>query len=343
MKKTAGELAGFLDGRLMGASSTLVERVASLEAAGPGDLSYAEGRLAEGVNECRAACVLVAEGEFPGRTVIYVENPKAAFARAAAWLSPLERPPEGIHPSAVIAPGARIGAGVSVGAHTVIEAGAVVGRDSMIASGCHIGSGCRIGSGCALHPRVVLYAGVGIGDRVVLHAGVVVGSDGFGYVRDGGAYIKFPQIGGVTIEDDVEVGANSTIDRGSLGSTVIGQGTKLDNLCHVAHNVRIGNRTVIAAQTGISGSVTIGDDVVIAGQVGIADHVRIDSGSVIGAQCGIPTGKRIRAGEVFWGTPARPLKDVKLQQAYLSRLPRMARELERLRKDLDERASEDRH
>ena len=336
MKRTAGELAEFVGGRLEGRASEAIEKVADIETAGPGDLTWADARFSDKVFRTGASCILVSEGAFPDRTTIRVDNPKAAFARAAAWLDPPRRPQPGIHPTAVVAGDARMGTGVFVGAHAVIDSGVAAGAFSAIHAGCHIGSGCRIGAECTIHANVVLYPGVELGDRVVLHAGVVVGSDGFGYVRDGDEYVKFPQIGGVSIEDDVEIGANTTIDRGALGSTVIGRGTKLDNLCHVAHNVRIGARTVVAAQTGISGSVTIGDDAVIAGQVGIADHVRIDSGAVVGAQCGIPSGKRIRAGEVFWGTPARPLKDVKVQQAYISRLPRMAAELERLRKSVDE-------
>ena len=339
--KTAGELAEFLRGRLEGRASEVIERVADLDTAGPGDLSYAESKRMDRVADSRAACVLVAEGEFPDRTAIYVDNPKAAFARAAEWLDPTPRLSAGIDPTAVVADDAELGAGVTIGAHTVIGSGAVLGASSVILAGCHIGSGCRIGAECRIHPNVVLYPGVTLGNRVVLHAGVVIGSDGFGYVRDGDSYVKFPQIGTVLIDDDVEIGANSAIDRGSLGATVIGQGTKVDNLCHVAHNVRIGARTVIAAQTGVSGSATIGDDAIIAGQVGIADHVRIDSGAVVGAQCGIPSGKRIRAGEVFWGTPARPLKNIKLQQAYVSRLPRLADELAKLREDVEALAKKD--
>lgn len=335
MNKTAGELAEFLGGRLEGRPSQTIEGVADLESAGPGDLSYAEGRFLERVAASRAGCVLVSGGEFPDQTTVHVENPKAAFARAFAWLSPPERPRGGVDDTARVAEGARLDPGVFIGPNAVVEADVHIGADSVVGAGCFIGAGSRIGVSANLHSNVVLYPGVELGDRVILHAGVVVGSDGFGYVRDGGEYLKFPQLGRVRIGDDVEVGANTTIDRGSLGETVIGSGSKLDNLCHVAHNVRIGSRTVIAAQTGVSGSVTIGDDAVIAGQVGIADHVRIDSGAVIGAQCGIPSGKRVRAGEVYWGTPARPLRDVKLQQAYISRLPRMARDFERWRKKLE--------
>ena len=335
MKRTAGELAAFLGGRLEGRSEQSIESLSDLGTAGEQDLSYAEPRLSDQVASSSASCILVSEGEFPAKTTIVVRNPKAAFARAAVWLNPPEQPVAGVHPTAVIGDRVQL-SGATVSAHVVIEEDVLVGPSTIVHPGCHIARGCRIGSGCVIHANVVLYAGVELGNRVIVHAGTVIGSDGFGYVRDGEEFVKFPQIGRLIIEDDVEIGANSTIDRGSLGTTVIKRGTKLDNLCHVAHNVSIGVRTVIAAQTGISGSSQIGSDAVLAGQVGVADHVRIDDGSVIGAQCGIPSGKRIRKGEVFWGTPARPLKDIKVQQAYIARLPKMAKELERLRMEVEQ-------
>ena len=336
MKRTAEELAAFLGGQLNGNAGESLESVADLRAAGPGDLTYAESRFVDRVASSRASCVLIArndyaESNFGGKTIIVVANPKASFARAAEWLAPRTGPSPGVHPTAVLGGNVQLDEAVHVGAHAVISGDVTVGARSSIYPGCYIGRNCRIGSDCTIHANAVLYDGVEVGDRVTLHAGVVVGSDGFGYVRDGGEYLKFPQLGRLSIQDDVEIGANTTVDRGALGATVIERGTKLDNLVHVGHNVRIGSRTVIAAQTGISGSCDIGDDAVIAGQVGIADHVRIDSGAIVGAQCGIPSGKRIRAGKVFWGTPGRPLDQIKIQQAYIARLPKMADELARLR------------
>jgi UDP-3-O-[3-hydroxymyristoyl] glucosamine N-acyltransferase len=335
MTRTAEEVAVFLGGRLAGNGGETIAGIAELDAAGPGDLSYAEPRFADRVGSSGASCVLIAEPASPrtafgDKTTITVDNPKAAFARAAAWIAPPKLPPPGVHPTAVVGDGVVLGDAVHIGAHVVIDGGATIGDHTVIYPGCYVGVGSRIGFDCVVHANAVIYAGVEVGDRVVLHAGAVLGSDGFGYVREGGVYLKFPQVGRLFVEDDVEIGANSTIDRGSLGRTVIQGGTKIDNLVHVAHNVRIGSRTVIAAQTGVSGSCDIGDDVVIAGQVGVADHVRIDDGAIVGAQCGIPSGKRIRAGRVFWGTPARPLDDIKIQQAHIARLPKMAAELARL-------------
>jgi len=339
MNRTAAELAGFLGGRLTGSGDVRIGSVSELDTAGDGDLTYAEPRFVDRIAGCRASCVLVGTDTEPslltGRTSIGVPNPKAAFARAARWLMPPPVPPPGVHPTAIIGDGVDLGHRVHVGAYTVIDDGVRVGNNTAIHSGCYIAGGCQIGSDCTIHANTVLYAGVEIGDRVVLHAGVVLGSDGFGYVREDDGYVQFPQLGKIRLEDDVDVGANSTLDRGSLGRTLVEQGAKIDNLVHVAHNVRIGKRTVIAAQTGVSGSCDIGSDAVIAGQVGIADHVRIDDGAIVGAQCGIPSGKRVRAGKVFWGTPARPLDDIKVQQAHISRLPKMAAELASLRAEVD--------
>jgi UDP-3-O-[3-hydroxymyristoyl] glucosamine N-acyltransferase len=198
-----------------------------------------------------------------------------------------------------------------------------IGDHSAIGAASFVGAGVRIGANCDIKSNVSVYPGTTIGDRVIIHAGAVLGSDGFGFVRDEqtGRYAKFPQVGKLEIGDDVEIGANSTVDRGALDATVIGRGTKLDNLVHVGHNVRIGENVVIAAQTGISGSAVIEDGAVIAGQVGIADHVTIESGAILGAQCGVPSGKVIRGkGILFWGTPARPIKQYLKELAVLARL-----------------------
>ena len=336
MKRTAGELAEFLGGRLEGSPRESIENIADLDRSVEGDLSYAEPRYADRVPASQASCVLVSEGEFPTKTTIRVENPKVAFVRAAAWLLPPARARTGVHPTAVIGQDVELADDVNVGAHAVIEDGVRIGTSTIVFPGCYIAAGCQVGSECVLHANVVIYKRSEIGNRVILHAGVVIGSDGFGYVRDGDTLLKFPQRGDLVIEDDVEIGANTTIDRGSLGRTVIEKGTKLDNLCHIGHNVRIGGRTVIAAQTGVSGSCSIGADTMIGGQVGVGEGARIDDGSVIGGQSGVLNGKRARAGTVLWGTPARPLKDIKLQQAYVARLPRLAKELAELREEVQQ-------
>jgi UDP-3-O-[3-hydroxymyristoyl] glucosamine N-acyltransferase len=212
---------------------------------------------------------------------------------------------------------------VTIEEHAVIGDQVHIGENSRVGAGCVIGPDVEIGSNCRLYPNVTVYPGTMLGDRVVIHAGAVLGSDGFGYVRDSksGRYEKFPQMGTLEVEDDVEIGANSTIDRGALDVTRIRRGTKIDNLVHVGHNVDIGEDVVIAAQTGLSGSAVVESNVIIGGQVGIADHVRIEAGAILGAQSGIPSNKVIRGkGIVFWGTPARPIKEYLKELAVLARL-----------------------
>ena len=202
-----------------------------------------------------------------------------------------------------------------------------IGRNCQIGAGSYLGAGVEIGDDAILFPRVTLYRHVRIGARVRLHSGAVLGSDGFGYVPTEAGWEKFPQRGGVVIEDDVEIGANTTIDRGALDETWIGAGTKLDNLVHVGHNVRIGRHCIIEAQAGISGSCVIGDRVILGGQVGLGDHVRVEDGAILAGQCGVPSYKIIRRGQTVWGTPARPLEDFKRNYPYLARLPQLAERL----------------
>ena len=334
--KTAQQIADFVGGALHGDPAERIETVSSLERAKTGALAYAEAKYLDQVGSSGASCVLVPSGDFAGRTVIVVDKPRVAFALVAQWLSPPEPPFEGIHPTANVAEGAVLEADVAVGAWAFLERGVQVGRGTVIFPGCYIGRHCRVGADCVVFPHAVLYPNTEIGDRVIVHAGVVIGADGFGFVFDGIRHVKIPQVGHVTIGSDVEIGANSCVDRGALDETLVDDGTKIDNLCQVAHNVHIGTHAVISSQTGIAGSSKIGSHAMIGGQVGIADYCRIDDHAMVGAQCGVPSRKRVPAGEVYWGTPARPLKDIKVQQAYVGRLPKMAEELKRLRAEVNE-------
>ena len=321
MKRTAQQLADHIGCELRGDARVVLESVASLKNAGPVDLSYAEEKFEGEVEGSRAGCIIVRSGNWPSKTLIIARNPKLAFSRAAAWLLAEAEDDAGIHPSATIAPDAKIGDRVKIGAAAVIESGAVVGNFSVIEAGCYVGKRTIIGADCTLYPRVVIYKDVTIGNRVIIHAGAVIGADGFGYVKDGEGHVKFPQVGKVVIEDDVEIGANTCIDRGSLETTVIRRGAKLDNLIQIAHNVQVGEHTVIAAQTGISGSSVVGDQCLIGGQVGIGEHARLDDHTIIGGQGGVLNGKHVRGGGgILWGTPVRPLKEFLLEQAYLARL-----------------------
>jgi UDP-3-O-[3-hydroxymyristoyl] glucosamine N-acyltransferase len=329
---TVQELVRLIGGAFNGDGRAEIRSVASLENAGPEDLAFAEGEraLAQAV-ESRAGCILVREGvSVEGRTTIAVSHPKLALIRAAEALCPGPVPTPGIHSTAVIAPDARLASDVSVGPHTIVERGVSVGAGTRLGAGVFLGEGSQVGARCVFYPRVTVYAGARVGDRVILHAGVVIGSDGFGYVFAEGRHHKFPQLGQVIIEDDVEIGSNSTVDRGSLGVTLIGQGTKVDNLVQIAHNVKIGRHCVIAAQTGISGSCEIGDYVVMGGQVGMGDHARVEEGAVLGGGAGILPGKIVRKGETVWGRPARPLAEFKRMYAHLAHLPSLAKKVKEI-------------
>jgi UDP-3-O-[3-hydroxymyristoyl] glucosamine N-acyltransferase len=333
MIRTAKELAEYLGCALEGDGAAQVCGVASPASARAEDLVYVESqRHLDRAAASAAKCMVIAPGlSVSGKILLRAANPKLAFARAAAWLVPSAPIAQGIHPTAVIAPSAQLAPGAAVGPYTVIEEDARIGAGTEIGPFCYVGRGARLGEGCRLHPRVTLYAGARLANRVILHSGAVIGSDGFGYVADeGGKLWKFPQVGEVELQDDVEIGANTAIDRGSLDRTQVGAGTKLDNLVHVAHNVSIGQNTVIAAQTGISGSSMVGKNVAIGGQVGVADHCEIEDGAVIGAQAGIPTGKTVRSAQIVWGTPARPLDKFKKQFAWFSRLPELAERVKKL-------------
>lgn len=331
------ELAEWLVSVFEGDGDKEIADVASVEDAGPGDLAFVANRkAAHAAFESEAGCLIVPL-DFPAsdRTVIRSADPRAAFARAVRRFRPTRPVQPGIHPTAVIAEDATLGEDVAVGPHASIGSGSSIGAGSVVGAGCAIGSGVKVGTSSVLYANVTIYDDVEIGERAILHSGCVIGADGFGFARVGARYEKFPQVGTVRIGDDVEIGANSCVDRAALGVTSIGDGTKLDNMVHVAHNCRIGSSVVVAAQTGFSGGVIVEDNVVVGGQVGIGDKARIESGAVLGSGCGILTSKIVRGGQVVWGTPARPLREHLEQLANLSRLPEMRREFAELRNRLE--------
>jgi UDP-3-O-[3-hydroxymyristoyl] glucosamine N-acyltransferase len=332
MKMNARELAGKISARLDGDGSVEVEGVAAPERAGRKQLIYVDAaKHAERAVASAALCVVAGEDvAMPGKTVLRSAQPKVAFAKAAALLVERDAIARGVHATAIVAPTASIGPDVGIGPYAVIGEGVHIGEGTQVGAHGVIGAGCWIGEHCRIHPRVTLYPGVRIGSFVEVHAGAVIGADGFGYAFDGERYWKFPQAGVVEIGDRVEIGANATVDRGSLDDTRIAEGVKLDNLVHVGHNVQIGAHTVIAAQTGISGSSKLGHHVVCGGQVGIADHCTLEDQSIAGAQAGIPTGKTIRSGQTVWGTPARPLEKFKEAYAWFARLPELGERIKKL-------------
>jgi UDP-3-O-[3-hydroxymyristoyl] glucosamine N-acyltransferase len=271
----------------------------------------------------------VIAGEFAagssGKPVLISGHPKLSFVLAAGFLQDKNRDGRnaGVNATSVVHPSSRLAPGAVVEEYAVIAEDAEIGEDTRIGAGCVIGRGVKIGRECEIYPRATIYAGTTLGNRVIVHAGAVLGSDGFGYVRDpkSGRYGKFPQVGRLVIEDDVEIGANTTIDRGALDETRIGRGTKIDNLVHIGHNCRLGENVVIAAQTGLSGSIVIENDVVLGGQVGIGEHARIEEGVMLGGQGGVLPNKVLRGkGVAFWGTPAQPVRQYLKQLAALARL-----------------------
>ncbi|MGD1024636.1 MAG: UDP-3-O-(3-hydroxymyristoyl)glucosamine N-acyltransferase [Candidatus Sulfotelmatobacter sp.] len=328
MKRTLQEMADALEVRLQGDRGVQVSGVASHASAAAGDLVFVEEEkyLARAMQSGAGAVIA---GEFAagasGKPLLICRHPKLVFARAAKLLQDGKRAEReaGVHASAVAHASVHLGAGAVVEERAVVAENAEIGEGTRIGAGCVIGRGVKIGRECEIYPNVTIYAGTMLGDRVIVHAGAVLGSDGFGYVHDAksGRYEKFPQVGRLVIEDDVEIGANTTIDRGALEETRVGRGTKIDNLVHVGHNCRLGENVVIAAQTGLSGSIVIENDVVLGGQVGIGEHARIEEGVMLGGQGGVLPNKVLRGkGVAFWGTPAQPVRQYLKQLAALARL-----------------------
>ncbi len=331
MTFTLEEIAAIVGGKLEGDAARKISGAASLaEATGEEISFFANPRYAKYLRKTSAAAVIVPPefSESIEATIIRADNPSKAFEQIALKFAP---PPvkfaAGIHPSAVVHPSAKIGRAVSIQPHVVIEAGAQIGDETVIGAGSYVGDEVVIGSNCLIYPLVTLRERCRVGHRVILHSGVVIGADGFGFEMTAQGQMKVPQIGIVQIDDDVEVGANTTIDRARFGRTWIQEGAKIDNLVQVAHNVVVGKHTVIAAQTGVAGSVRIGQRVLIGGQTGITGHIEIGDGTMIGGQAGVS--KSLNGG-VWWSTPSVPLKEAKLQIAWVRRLGKLFERVKRL-------------
>ncbi len=302
------EIARIAGGEVHGSGDVRIQRVAALESAGPADLSFvANPRYLPYLQGSRAGALLVTAPlaeRVPERfTRVVVEDPHIALYRILPALYPPREVEAGVHPTAVVDGSVRVGEGVTIGAHAVIGAGTELHRGCRIGAHVVVGSGCSIGEETVLHPHVTLYDGVRVGARCVLHSGARIGREGFGFVWSEGGHRKVPQVGGCVIEDDVEIGTNVTIDRGSIGDTVVGAGTKIDSLVHLGHNVRVGRHVFLVAQVGIAGSTRIGDGAVLGGQVGVGGHLEIGAGARIGAQGGVTAD--VPAGETYSGYPAQ--------------------------------------
>ncbi len=331
---TVTQIANLCSGTFEGDGERWLSGANTIENASSDDLSFAANQKAvEAALSSQAGCIIVspsfsASGSW---SLVRTADPRRAFARAIAHMFPTEELPPSIHPTAIIHPEARIAATCHIGAYVTIGSGTSIAGGCVIGNGCHIGREVWLDEGAILKPHVTIYDRVRIGQRTLVHSGCIIGADGFGFALAGERYEKFPQIGTVEIGDDVEIGANCCIDRAALGVTRIGDGTKLDNLVHVAHNCDIGRHVVIAAQTGFSGSVTVGDYAVFGGQVGIGEKAKISARAVVGGKSGILTGQTVSGGEPVWGIPARPLRQHLKGLASVARLPKWREELDQIR------------
>lgn len=334
----ARAIAELVGGELVGDGEREITSGHTLGNAGPSDLAFWDQGGRPGAFPATAAgCVLVGpDVAAPGRTLIRVNEPRNAFARALRDLTAGTSAAPGIHATAAIDFSAEIADDVSVGPHAVVEADVVVGLETVIGAGVFLGAGVQVGAGCHFHAGARVYAGCRLGDRVILHSGACIGADGFGLVFEKDHYEKFPQIGVVEIGNDVEIGANSCVDRGALDDTRIGSGTKLDNLVHIGHNCQIGKHVVMAAQVGLSGGVTVDDYAVLGGQAGIGEGAHIGAKVQLGGQGGLLPDKKLEDGGVFWGTPARPLREHLASQARVNRLPKLQEQIKRLQARVDE-------
>jgi UDP-3-O-[3-hydroxymyristoyl] glucosamine N-acyltransferase len=337
IRATLETVAHAVGGVVVGDGSVEITGVAGIREANEGELTFlANPKYEPYLEQTRAAAIIVADNHRDlGKPLILNPNPYLAFLKAVRFFQgEEERPAPGIHASAVIAPDACIDATATVGPHVVVEAGARIGPLAWIGPGCYVGPGSSIGLECRLHPNVTIREECVLGARVIVHSGTVIGSDGFGFVRDGDVYRKVPQVGNVVVEDDVELGACVTIDRATTGTTRIGQGSKIDNLVQIAHNVQIGRNCIIVAQVGISGSTSVGENAVLAGQVGIVGHIEIGAGAQVGAKSGVS--KSVKPGERVFGYPALPVVQAKRIEASLRHLPELIQTVRALKRRVEE-------
>lgn len=336
MSYTTSQIAASLNGQVEGDESLQINGFALIDQAASGDLVFAENEnFFQQAVQCDASAILV-PGKFasPHKTLIRVDNARVAFAKVLAMFFPSPKVTGGIHPSAVVASSAEVDPTACIGPLCVIGERTKIRARVHLQGSCHVGKDCSLGQDVHLLPKVTLYDRSILGARVRIHAGTVIGSDGFGYVFDEGVHLKVPQIGNVVIEDDVEIGANVTVDRGALGSTVIGRGTKIDNLVQIAHNVVIGEGSILVSQVGIAGSTRLGRFVTLAGQVGLAGHLKIGNGVTVGAQSGVMSD--IPDGEQWLGSPAVRDKEAKRQYIAIRRLPDLMRKWLQFEKNLTE-------
>ncbi len=334
MPFTAQQIASQLGGEIDGDGSVVIQGFAPADNARAGDLTFAENETYFTKAAQSAASAILVSGNFsaPGKTLIRVANARVAFAKVLPLFFPEPSFAPGVHPTAVIGVGAVIDPSAHIGPHCVVGERASIGARSVLEGGNHLGAGVTLGEDVRLFPRTVLYAGVRVGHRVRVHAGTVIGADGFGYVFDQGRHLKVPQIGNVVIQDDVEIGANTAIDRAALGSTVIGKGSKIDNLVQVGHNTILGEHCILCGQVGIAGSTKVGNYVTLAGQVGLGGHLQIGNKATVAAQSGVM--HNIPEGQTWLGAPAQPDRQAKRMLIAMQRLPELLQKVAQLERKI---------
>ena len=335
---SVADIAQLVKGELIGDGSLLVSGFSGIKEAKTSELTFLSNPKYEPLLQDTQACVTLVPRQIscPGKTLIRVDNPSLSFTQVVNLFlkDAPDYKPRGVHPTAVIGPGAKVSPKAAIGAHVVIEDGAVIEEGAVLYANCYVGHGVHVGKDCLIYPQVVLYQHVHVGNRVIIHSGTVIGSDGYGYIPVDGRHMKIPQVGTVLIEDDVEIGANVAIDRARFEKTVIGEGTKIDNLVHIAHNVTVGKHCLIVGQVGISGSTKIGNYVILAGQVGIVGHLEIGDGVVVAAQSGVS--RSIKAGEQVFGSPAHPMREAVRNNAHIQRLDKYVEMIRDLKKRVEE-------
>jgi len=337
MRKTLKEIAELVDGEVVGNGDIIITGVSGIREADEGDITFlANPKYFPLIEKTRASAIITSRDiEVPAKSAIRTDNPSLAFAKIVSSFAPCEvKHPQGIHPTAILGKNVALGRDVAVGPYAVIEDEVSIGDKSIIYAGSFIGQYTKIGTDALVYPNVSIRERVTIGNRVIIHSGTVIGSDGFGFVDIEGLHHKIPQVGTVEIGDDVEIGANVTIDRARFDKTVIGKGTKIDNLVQIAHNVAIGENSIIVAQVGISGSTTIGKNVTLAGQVGVVGHISIGDNAIVMAQSGVS--KSIPPNTMAWGYPAKPQDVAKRVNACVQNLPRLYNTVAELKKKIEE-------
>ncbi|MBI4227799.1 MAG: UDP-3-O-(3-hydroxymyristoyl)glucosamine N-acyltransferase [Candidatus Omnitrophica bacterium] len=337
IQRTLLEVATLLGGEVVGDGETVITGVCGIKEAAPGDITFvANSRYLRLMHQTKASAIITGRDvKWAPKPLVRTENPSLAFAKMVSLMAPAEpKRPTGVSPQAIVGQRVTLGRDVAIQAFAVIEDDVTLGDRTVVYAGCYVGHHARIGADCLIYPNVSIRESVELGARVVVHSGTVIGSDGFGFATVKGAHHKIPQIGTVVIEDDVEIGANVTIDRARFGKTVIGRGTKIDNLVQIAHNVEIGENAIIVAQTGISGSTIIGQNVTLAGQAGVVGHITIGDNAIVAAQAGVS--KSVPPDTQVWGSPAKPLARAKRINACIQRLPELVKTIEALSRRLEQ-------